>query len=109
MGQLKNSLNNKLNIKPSKNFDIIFFEKLAKEQARPKTFSIRRPWLITGLATATALFIFITNYNVPPRHTFNHKEYIDTMLEFQNSANDGLADDRMIDLTTIASDEIYSS
>ena len=106
MSNLKKSLIKKMDVEPSKNFDAKFFEKLHKEEARPKVFSTWITWAISGCATASVLFIAITNYNVQPRHTFNHKEYIDSMLELQNTVNDGIADDRMIDLTSTPSDEI---
>ncbi|MBC7712765.1 MAG: hypothetical protein H7177_05475 [Rhizobacter sp.] len=73
---------------------------------RPKVFSKWITWVISGCATASVLTIAISTYNAQPRHAFNHKEYIDSMLELQDTVNDNISDDNMNNLTVVHSDEI---
>jgi hypothetical protein len=106
MSDLKKSLIKKTEIEVSKKFDDVFFEKLHNEQARPKVFSTWITWLISGFATASVLFIAISSYNLRPHHAFNHNEYIDSMLELQDTVNDGISDDNRINLTVMHTDGI---
>ncbi len=106
MSKLKESLIKKMDITPSKNFDAAFFEKLESEKSRPKIFSKWITWAISGLATASVLFIAITNYNTAPKHAFNHKEYVESVLEIQSTFNDEITDSATNDLTVMPSDEI---
>lgn len=106
MSNLKQSLVKKLDINPSNNFDAEFFKKLELTKGQPKLFSKWVTWIISGLATTTVLVFAITNYQVSPRHTFNHQEYVDSVLEIQSSFDESSIDDNMIDLTILPSDEI---
>ena len=104
--KLKESLVKKMDVKPSAGFDDKFFARLDKENTRPGVFASWLTWAISGCATASVLFIAVNNYNVPARHSFNHKEYVESVLEIQKTFNEDVSSDEMIDLTTTASDEI---
>lgn len=103
--KLKQSLVEKMEIKPSSDFDSRFFEKLEKQKKRPGVFANWLTWAISGCATASVLFIAINSYKVPTA-TFNHKEYIDTALEIQSAMTEEITNDGMSDLTSSAVDEI---
>lgn len=103
--KLKQSLVEKMDIKSSPDFDARFFEKLAKEQKRPRAFASWLTWAISGCATASVLFIAINSYKVPTA-TFNHKEYVDTALEIQSAMTDDIVSDETSDLTSPSYDEI---
>ena len=104
MSKLKESLIKKMDISPSKNFDTDFFQKLEREHSRPKLFSRWITWTVSGLATVSVLFIAITNYNTAPKHSFNHKEYVESVLEIQSTFNDDVSEPN--DLTALTADEI---
>lgn len=106
MSNLKESLIKKMDVQPSKDFDAAFFEKLEREKSRPKIFSKWITWAVSGLATASVLFIAITNHNTAPKHSFDHQEYVESVLEIQSTFNDDLSDTNMNDLTVMPSDEI---
>jgi hypothetical protein len=102
---LKQSLIKKLDITPSAKFDAQFFEKLEKTN-RHKGFSNWVTLAISGCATASVLFISISSYNAAHRATFNHREYVESVLEVQQSMTEEISNDDMIDLTSLFSDEI---
>lgn len=103
--KLKQSLVEKMDMKPSPDFDSRFFEKLEKEKKRPRVFASWLTWAISGCATASVLFIAINSYKVPTA-TFNHKEYVDTALEIQSAMTDDVTSDETSDLTSPSYDEI---
>ena len=103
--KLKQSLVEKMATKSSSDFDSRFFEKLEKQQKRPRVFASWLTWAISGCATASVLFIAINSYKVPTS-TFNHKEYIDTAMEIQSAMTEEVTSDGMSDLTSSAYDEI---
>lgn len=106
---LKKSLQKKMNVTPSADFDARFFTKLEQEKKRPGVFANWITWAISGCATASVLFIAINNYNATQR-TFNHKEYVETAMEIQNTMTEDISEDisndDMIDLTSVSADEI---
>ena len=83
----------------------VIFEKLAIEKVRPKLFSDRLTWALSGFATLTVLFIAVTNYHTPIKRSFNHTEYISSAIEIQNSLNEDISGDDL-DLTSLDYDEI---
>jgi hypothetical protein len=101
---LKQSLIKKLDVNPSPNFDSQFFEKLEREKKRPSLFSNWITLLVSGCAMASVLFVAINVSS--PRASFNHREYVDSVLEVQRSMTEDITDDDMIDLTSVPSDEI---
>lgn len=103
--ELKKSLINKMDIKPSSGFDAAFFDKLEKSKKRPSVFSNWITWAVSGCATASVLFIAINNYNTQ-RPSFNHQEYVESVLEIQRSMSEEIVNEDMDDLTIIPSDEI---
>lgn len=103
--ELKKSLIKKLDIKPSSGFDAAFFDKLEKTKKRPGVFSNWITWAVSGCATASVLFIAINNYN-SHKHSFNHQEYVESVLEIQRSMSEEIANEDIDDLTIIPSDEI---
>lgn len=105
MSGLKKSLVEKLDVKPSSDFDSRFFEKLEKEKKRPGVFANWLTWAISGCATASVLFIAINSYRVPAP-TFNHKEYVESALEIQSAMTDDITSDGTVDLTSSTVDEI---
>ena len=104
--KLKESLIKKTDIMPSVNFDSSFFDKIEAAKKRPGVFSNWITWTITGCATASVLFIAVTSYNLSARRTFNHQEYVESVLEIQSTVNEEISQDEMIDLTSFSSDEI---
>lgn len=102
--KLKHSLIEKLDVKPSSDFDSRFFEKLEK-QKKPKAFANWLTWAISGCATASVLFIAINSYRVPAP-TFNHKEYAEAAMEIQSSMTEDITNDTLPDLTSSSYDEI---
>jgi hypothetical protein len=105
MSELKKSLIEKLDVKPSSDFDSRFFEKLEKEKKRPRVFASWLTWAISGCATASVLFIAITSYRVPT-NSFNHKEYVESALEIQSAMTEESFVDGTVDLTSSSYDEI---
>lgn len=105
MSGLKKSLAEKLDVKPSSDFDSRFFEKLEKEKKRPRVFANWLTWAISGCATASVLFIAINSYRVPTQ-TFNHKEYVESALEIQSAMTEDITSDSTVDLTSSSYDEI---
>ena len=103
--KLKQSLVEKYDVKSSADFDSRFFEKLRSEQNRPKIFANWLTWAISGCAMASVLFIAINSYRVPTA-AFNHREYVETVLEIQSSMTEGITSDEMSDLTSSLVDEI---
>ena len=103
--KLKQSLIEKMDVNPSKDFDARFFEKLRSQQKRPRLFANWLTWAISGCATASVLFIAINSYRVPTT-TFNHREYVQTALEIQSSMNEVFTSEEMSDLTGASVDEI---
>ena len=103
--ELKKSLINKMDIKPSSGFDAAFFDKLEKTKKRPGVFSNWVTWAVSGCATASVLFIAISNHNTQ-RNSFNHMEYVESVIEIQRSMTEEIASEDMDDLTIIPSDEI---
>lgn len=103
--KLKQSLVEKISVQSSPDFDSRFFEKLSAEQKRPKIFASWLRWAISGCATASVLFIAINSYRVPTA-TFNHREYVETVLEIQSSMTEDVASDEISDLTSSFVDEI---
>lgn len=105
--ELKKSLIKKMDITPAPDFDLRFFEKLENHQKRPSVFANWLTWAVSGCATASVLFIAVTSYNVPARRTLNRQEYVESFLEIQKTVNEDISrDEVMIDLTTLAPDEI---
>jgi hypothetical protein len=105
---LKQALVKKLEVTPSETFDAQFFEKLEVAR-RPGVFSNWITWMVSGLATASVLFISINSFNSPHnlhRSSFNHREYVESVLEIQQSMTEEISNDDMIDLTTLTADEI---
>lgn len=105
MSGLKKSLVEKLDVKPSSDFDSRFFEKLEREKKRPRVFASWLTWAISGCATASVLFIAINSYRVPAP-TFNHKEYVESALEIQSAMTDDITSEGTVDLTSSSYDEI---
>ena len=103
--KLKQSLIEKMDVNPSKDFDARFFEKLSSEQKRPRHFANWLTWAISGCATASVLFMAIISFRVPTT-TFNHREYVQTALEIQSSMNEVFTSEEMSDLTGASVDEI---
>ena len=103
---LKKAFLEKTDTQPSKGFDEQFFLKLEKEKSRPKSFATWITWAVSGCATASVLFIAITNYNSTHSHAFNHQEYVESVLEVQRDFNEDISTDETIDLTTATTDEI---
>lgn len=103
--KLKQSLIEKIEVEPSKDFDSRFFEKLRNEQTRPPVYASWLTWAVSGCATASVLFFAINSYRTPLT-TFNHREYIETALEIQSAMNDVINSDEMSDLTSASVDEI---
>jgi hypothetical protein len=101
---LKKSLINKMDVNSSPDFDVRFFEKLDEQKKRPSSFANWLTWAVSGCATASVLFIAVTSYNFPDRHSFNHKEYVDSVLEIQKTVNEDISRDA--DLTSHHHDEI---
>ena len=103
--KLKQSLIEKIDVNSSKDFDARFFEKLSREQKRPRLFANWLTWAISGCATASVLLLAINSYRVPTS-TFNHREYVETALEIQTTMNEVITSDEMSDLTGSSVDEI---
>lgn len=105
--KLKDSFNSKMDIKTSSQFDSTFFAKLEKTQKGPKLFSHWLGWAISGCATASVLFFAVTHYNVPVRPiAATHEEYIQSVIDIQDTLDEGVASEEMMDLTTASSDAI---
>ncbi len=105
--KLKDTFNAKMDIKPSADFDSSFFTKLEKVQKKPGVFSNWIAWAISGCATASVLFFAVTNYNVPTRsNSVSHEEYIQSVIEVQDTLDEGIVTDDMMDLTTSSPDAI---
>lgn len=105
---LKLALIKKMDVTPSENFDAQFFAKL-EDVRRPSVFSNWVTWMVSGLATASVLFISINSFNSPHsshKHSFNHREYVESVLEIQQSMGEEISNDEMMDLTSLTSDEI---
>lgn len=103
--ELKKALISKTQNQKSPDFDAAFFEKLDREKSRPKVFASWLTWAVSGCATLCVLFIAVTTYNTPGKPSFNHKEYVNSAIEIQNSLNeDASLDD--LDLTSQDYDEI---
>lgn len=106
---LKQSLIKKMDVTPSADFDKHFFQKLDKAN-RPGVFANWITWAVSGLATASVLFISINTFNSPhvrhKTHAFNHKEFVESAMDIQQSMSEEIINDDMIDLTTLPSDEI---
>lgn len=101
---LKQSLIKKMDVTPSPHFDAQFFEKLELEKKRPVLFSNWITWFVSGCAMASVLFVAI---NVSShKASFNHREYVESVLEIQRSMNEDISNEDMIDLTSVYSDEI---
>jgi hypothetical protein len=105
MSGLKKSLIEKLDIKPSSDFDSRFFEKLGKEKKRPRVFASWLTWAVSGCATASVLYLAITG-NHPPAPAFNHREYVESAVEIQSAMTDDITIAGTVDLTTSSYDEI---
>lgn len=103
--QLKESLRKKMDVTPSAQFDSAFFDKLEKSK-KPGIFSSWITWAVSGCATASVLFIALTNYHLPNKHAFSHKEYIENALEIQGDLNEGIDPVEPSDLTVSSLDEI---
>ncbi len=95
-----------MDVHASAHFDSTFFEKLEKSKKRPSVFASWITWAISGCATASVLFMAITNYNLPSSHAFNHQEYVENVLEIQGAINEGVAPVEPSDLTGNTTDEI---
>jgi hypothetical protein len=105
---LKDSFNKKMDIKSSKDFDSLFFKKLEKEKSKSNIFSQYFTWIISGCATISIIFLAVNNFHTT-RHSFNHQEYIDSVIEMQSSIDENVSSDipaEGLDLTTSQSDEI---
>lgn len=102
--QLKDALKKKMDVTPSSDFDSAFFEKLEKSK-KPRLFSNWVTWAVSGCATASVLFIAITNYNVPGPQRVNQREFVENALEIQGALNEGISPIES-DLTVSVSDEI---
>jgi hypothetical protein len=100
--KLKDTFNKKMDLQATPGFDSAFFKKLEKER-KPNFFSRYLTWAISGCATLSVLAIAINTYHVTPQHSFNHKEYVETVIDLQSSFDDSVAGDYqtdMLDLTT---------
>lgn len=106
MSNLKKALTKKMDIHPSSGFDAAFFEKLDRKKSSFNFFSKWITWSVTGLATASVLFITITSYNKASKHSFNHAEYVESVLDIQSSFEEDNSDFNASDLTISTSDEI---
>lgn len=104
--KLRDSFNAKMDLKPSKDFDSTFFAKLEKSDKKPNFFSNWITWAVSGCATASVLFIAVTNYSVPNRSLVHQEEYIQSLIEVQDTLNEGIGGDDLIDLTTSSTDAI---
>lgn len=105
--KLKDTFNSKMDVKPSNGFDSAFFSKLEKAQKKPKLFSHWISWAVSGCATASVLFFAVTNYNVPSRSQQQYsEEYIQSVIEIQDTLNEGITSDEAIDLTSADIDAI---
>lgn len=103
--QLKESLRKKMDVTPSTQFDSLFFDKLEKSR-KPSVFSNWITWAVSGCATASVLFIALSNYHIPTRHAFNHQEYVENALEIQGDLNESVVPLESSDLTVNTLDEI---
>lgn len=108
--KLKNSFNAKLEITPSRDFDKVFFEKIKNEKHKfLKPFSQWLPWTLSAGITAMVIVISFTNNPFAPSHAFSHREYVQNVIEIQNSFDESVIGDYngdMLDLTTEPTDEI---
>ena len=106
MNNLKKLLIKKIDINYTTEFDTTFFKKLEKEKSRPAIFSKWLIWTVSGLTTASVLFVTIINFNGAPGHSFNHIEYVESVLEIQSTFDEDFIDISVNDLTISPSDEI---
>lgn len=109
--KLKEAFIAKMDVKTSPDFDSQFFKKLEKEKARKtsRLFSPNLTWLISGCATLSVLFIAINSYEAPKKAPFHHKEYVEAVIDVQNSFDDSVTNDNAsdtADLTISPANEI---
>ena len=107
--QLKETFNKKMDIHTSASFDKEFFKKLDHEAHKPYFFSRYLPWAMSGLATLSVLFIALNISRFSPQTSPKHREYIDSVIELQNSMDESISSDSQtdtMDLTSAQSDEI---
>lgn len=102
--QLKDALKKKMDVTPSSDFDSTFFEKLEKSK-KPRLFSNWVTWAVSGCATASVLFIAISNYNIPGHKPVTQREFVENALEIQGALNEGISPIDS-DLTVSFTDEI---
>ncbi len=88
---LKDKFNKKASIAPSKNFDQSFFQKLELEKSQKRSF---RNWWSYSLGSALALslaIVFLVGRQ-PLKPSFNHSEYIESVLANQEALNEEISD-----------------
>lgn len=106
---LKETFVKKMDIKSSKDFDSQFFKKLEAQKSKPSFFAHYFTWAISGLATLSIIFIAINNYHMTSKTSLNHQEYIESVIEMQNTIDENVYSDmpeESLDLTTSQADEI---
>ena len=106
MSNLKKSFNEKMQVAPTKHFDMDFKRKLNQSYSEKK-FTIK--WFSWAGGATVTLFVFLFVLQQKTSLSYPHQHFVDTLIQVESLEDESLDDnfvDETIDLTSAQLDEI---